>query len=197
MNQLHDYISANYNRVREHLRKYASNRGMDWDEDIFHLTLLKVLERRRLKDMSDQGILNYIFMSFRTNMLRERQYPYNARRVIIDELPDLPDIDNSDDDHEAEFKSDFKAHVIMRMIELAFSQDHYNAYRLKTFTELTYKQLHARTGLQHPRKLVKEVRDWLSSSVDEEELDRLFYAGMSVNEAADYMLIEREDKDDD
>lgn len=174
--------------VREHLRKYASNRGMDWDEDIFHLTLLRVLERGTLKDMTDQGILNYIFMSFRTNMLRERQYPYNARRVIIDELPDLPDIDNSDDDHEAEFKSDFKAHVIMRMIELAFSQDHYNAFRLKTFSDLTYKELQAKTGLQHPRRLVKEVRDWLFNNVDETELEKRFFSGMSPIEAAEDMF---------
>ena len=185
---LNQWLSDNYENVKQHLQKYCTNRGLEWSEDTFHLTLLKCLEKGRLHDMSDRGILNYLFMAFKTNTLRERQYPYNARRSVMDELPDLPSQDNSDDDHEAEAKSDFKAHVIMRLIELAFSQDHYNAFRLKTFSDLTYKQLQAMTGLQHPRRLVKEVRDWLSENVDETELEKRFFSGMSPIEAAEDMF---------
>ena len=170
--KLNDWIGTHYDYLKNHLQKYCKNRGMEWDEDTFHLTLLKTLEKQRLHDMTDQGILNYIFKAFRTNTLRERQYPWNARRSQVDEPPDRPD--DSPEEREqriaSEVLSDWMAARILELVEENFDADHYNAFRLKSMTDMTYKQLEAKTGLTRTRRMLNEVRDWLRENITEDML---------------------------
>ena len=169
---LNDWITEHYDYIRDHLQKYCTNRGLEWDEDTFHLTLLKTLEKKQLHDMSDQGILNYIFKAFRINTLRERQYPYNARRSVMDELPDKSDTSPEEREQriESEVLSDMMATRLLEIVERNFDPDHYNAFRLKSMTDMTYKQLEAKTGLTRTRRMVKEVRDWLRENITEDML---------------------------
>lgn len=176
MTELEQYISANYNSIKDHLLKYCKHRGLEWDDDVYHSTLLRVLERGKLKDMTPEGILNYIFMSFKINSLRELQYPYVARRVYTDNPPDYSDEPEELEQRiEQQALSDYKTNRLLALVEQNFDQDHYNAFRLKTMGNLTYKQLEAKTGLAKTRQLVKDVREWLQENVDEEELEREFY----------------------
>lgn len=176
MTELNDYISANYESLKQHLIKYCKHRGLQWDEDVYHLTLLKILEKGRLKDMTPDGILNYVFMAFKTNSLRELQYPYVARRVYTDNPPDYSDEPEELEQRiEQQALSDYKANKLLALVEQNFDSDHYNAFRLKTMGNLTYKQLEQKTGLVKTRQLVKDVREWLQENVNEEELEREFY----------------------
>ena len=176
MSELNDYISANYESLKQHLIKYCKHRGLEWNDDVYHSTLLRVLERGKLKDMTPEGILNYIFMSFKINSLRELQYPYVARRVYTDNPPDYSDeTDELEQRIEQQALSDYKANRLLSIVEQNFDADHYNAFRLKMMSELTYKQLEAKTGLAKTRQLVKDVREWLQDNVDEDELEREFY----------------------
>ena len=162
---------------------------MQFDEDVFHLTLLKVLEKDRLHDMSDQGILNYIFKSFRTNSLREMQYPYVARRVITDNPPDLSDSDADTEERlEQDALNDYVATVILLAVELAFSPDHNLAFKLKVMSQLTYRDLEAKTGLVKSRQLVKECREWVSANVDRDMVKDCFYKGMDAMECAQMIV---------
>lgn len=164
---LNDWITEHYDYIRDHLQKYCTNRGLEWSEDTFHLTLLKCLEKERLHDMTDTGILNYVFKAFRTNTLRERQYPWNARRSIIEELPDKSDTSPEEREQRiaSEVLSDWMASRILQLVEENFDPDTFNAFRLKSMSDMTYKQLEAKTGLTRTRKKVKEVRDWLRDNV--------------------------------
>ena len=175
MTELNQYISDNYDSLKQHLIKYCKHRGLVWDEDVYHLTLLKILEKGRLKDMTPEGILNYVFMAFKTNSLRELQYPYIARRVLTDNPPDLSDTDDLEERIERQALSDYKANKLLQIVEQNFDSDHYNAFRLKMMGDLTYKQLEQKTGLVRTRQLVKDVRDWLKENVDESELEKGFY----------------------
>lgn len=169
---LKEWIETHYDYLRDHLQKYCKHRGMEFDEDTFHLTLLKTLEKKQLHDMTDQGILNYIFKAFRTNTLRERQYPWNSRRSIGEEPPDRADEGSEEREQRiaSEVLSDWMAARILEIVERNFPPDHYNAFRLKSMTDMTYKQLEAKTGLTRTRRMVKEVRDWIRENITEDML---------------------------
>ena len=158
---------------------------MEWSADVFHSTLLKVLEKRNLSDMTDDGIINYIFMAFKINTLREQQYPYVARRIQMDSPPDRADSDR--DDLQARIErdalSDYTASVILQAIEQVFTPAEYNAFRLKQMGGLTYKQLAEKTGYKDGRKAVKRIMEW-SSQIDRESIRDAFYQGVDSWECA-------------
>ena len=54
---------------------------MEFDEDIFHDTLLACME----KVTDESQFMNYLFISFKTNLSREKQYHRNSMR---DEMPE-------------------------------------------------------------------------------------------------------------
>lgn len=185
MNQLECYISTNYTAIKNRLQKYCKLRGMEWSADVFHSTLLKVLEKRNLSDMTDDGILNYIFMAFKINTLREQQYPYIARRIPMEAPPDRADTDR--DDLQARIErdalSDYTASVILQAIEQVFTPAEYNAFRLKQMGGLTYKQLAEKTGYKDGRKAVKRIMEW-TSQINRETIRDAFYQGVDSWECA-------------
>ena len=79
-----------YARMRDRLKAYCAYKSEPFDEDVFHLTLLKTLEREReqgsMADDTAEGIDNYVFRAFTVNTLRERQYPRNSRTTLTDDM---------------------------------------------------------------------------------------------------------------
>lgn len=87
---INEWSKHGYERMRRKLTCYANSRGEEFDDDIYHLTLLKTLEiernQGRLHDSSEQGIDNYIFIAYKLNSLRDKQYPRVARTTYCDDL---------------------------------------------------------------------------------------------------------------
>ena len=91
-----DYIDEAYDRMKQHLQRFCEGRGLIWSEDIYHDTILKMrdIEQRQggMKDSPVKGLDNYLFMAYRTNALRELQYPRVSRTTYTDQLPDTADV---------------------------------------------------------------------------------------------------------
>lgn len=86
---INEWTKGGYYRMKETLQKYCTHKGLTFDEDVYHLTLLKMLEKERsegLRDNSQAGIDNYLFRAFTTNTLREMQYPRVARTIYTDDI---------------------------------------------------------------------------------------------------------------
>ena len=92
-----EYIEQAYDRMKAHIKRFAEGRGLLWSEDIFHDTLLKMrqIEQRKGKmdDDTERGLDNYLFMAYRTNALRELQYPRIAKTTYTDQLPERHEVD--------------------------------------------------------------------------------------------------------
>ena len=89
---VNEWSIEGYERMRKRLKAYCKYKGRQWDEDVFGLTVLNMLEREDeqggMKDPTEQGIDNYLFRAFNTNMARERQYPRVSRTTLIgDDFP--------------------------------------------------------------------------------------------------------------
>ena len=98
---IEEWSVEGYGRMRRRLERYCRFRGRALDEDVFHLTLLRMIERERevgLRDNSRQGIDNYLFIAYKINEIRERQYPRNSRTELSADL--AAKYDRADDDDE-------------------------------------------------------------------------------------------------
>lgn len=186
-----NYMSANYNAIKESMERYATAKMGGFDEDIFQSTILKVyekIEKDGLKDDSDDGFLNYFFMSFKTNTHREKQYARNKKN---DDNVEQEDIEpayekwyNANYSSEKEklvsdLRKDYFALRLAEVVEKAFDSEHFYLWRLKTFMPMTYKQLQEKTKIPSARQKVLEVMDYLRTNVKKEELEEEFQSNFS------------------
>lgn len=96
------YIEIAYDRMKQHIRRFAEGRGLPFSEDIYHDTLLKMrqIEEKKggkMDDDTERGLDNYLFMAYRTNALRELQYPRIARTTYTDQLPEREEAEYDED----------------------------------------------------------------------------------------------------
>ena len=186
-----NYMSANYNAIKESMERYATAKMGGFDEDIFQSTILKVyekIEKDGLKDDSDDGFLNYFFMSFKTNTHREKQYARNKKN---DDNLEQENIEpayekwyNANYSSEKEklisdLRKDYFALRLAEVVEKAFDSEHFYLWRLKTFMPYTYKQLQEKTKIPSARQKVLEVMDYLRANVRKEDLEEEFQKNFS------------------
>lgn len=80
-----DYISKNYTTIRNSINKESLKLfRCELDEDIFHDTLIKCNKKYEICDLNDKQLINYIFISYKTNYLRELDYARNKNKEDIE-----------------------------------------------------------------------------------------------------------------
>ena len=70
------FIEKNYQQFKAQMKSYCKSNCLEFDEDIFRDTLLTCMEK--VTDESFFG--NYLFIAFKTNLFREKQYHRNSMR---------------------------------------------------------------------------------------------------------------------
>ena len=178
------WINQNYQKQKSKLQSFCADKKYDWDEDIFCNTYLKIYEKilkNGIKDDSDSGFDNYTFMSFKINMLREKQYARNQKRDnnIVNLTGAYSEYLNSLITQEEKLKSDlykdFACLYLMNKVEENFDNEHFYLFRLKTFDKtMTYQKLQEKTGIKGVRQKVVNVKNWLKSNVTKKEIDEAF-----------------------
>ena len=92
-----DYISKNYFTIRDRVNKESLKLfRCELDEDVFHDTLLKCDKKYENSEINDHQIINYIFVSYKTNYLRELEYARNKNKEDV-EVNDLELLDRDCD----------------------------------------------------------------------------------------------------
>ena len=178
------WINQNYDKQKSKLKAFCADKNYDWDEDIFCDTYLKIFEKilkNGIKDDSDSGFDNYTFMSFKINMLRDKQYARNLKRDnnIINLTGAYSEYLDSLLTQEEKLKSDlykdFACLYLMNKVEENFDNEHFYLFRLKTFDKtMTYQKLQEKTGIKGVRQKVVNVKNWLKSNVTKKEIDEAF-----------------------
>ena len=177
------WINQNYDEQKSKLISFCKNKKYEWNEDIFSDTYLKIYEKilkSGIKDDSDGGFESYMFMSFKTNTVRSKQYAAVAKRDnnIINLSCANERYMNSKLTQEEKLKSDlykdFATLYLLHKVEDNFDSEHFYLFRLKTFTNMTYAKLSEHTGLKGVRQKVVTVKNWLKDNVTKEEIERAF-----------------------
>jgi len=184
-----NYISNNYKDLYFKYRQFCKEKQYEWDEDIFQDTILKcndtITKNGKLKDTSPQGIENYFFISFKTNLKREKQYARNLKRDLNYTTEKVSEAyeswynsyhTSSTEKLKSDLWKDFTTLYLMTKVEEAFDQEHFYLFKLKHLCGMTYSQLTQKTNLKGCRQKVLEVKEWLKENVTKAQIKEAFYA---------------------
>ena len=181
-----NYINDHYEELFGRFQAFCLDKKYKFDEDIFQDTILKcynLIQRKGLEDISNKGIENYFFMSFKQNLQREKQYARNQKRDgnVIDLSGAYSEYLETLLTQREKLKSDlYKDYACLYLLSKAeehFDDEHFYLFRLKTFDKnMTYQKLQDKTGLKGVRQKVVDVKNWLKHNVSQSEVRREFEA---------------------
>lgn len=177
------FVGDNYERLKDKMLRYCVSKHVSFDDDVFGSTIVKIYEKilkDGMEDDTDAGFESYFFMSFKTNLLRERQYSRNQKQddnIEQDEIGEVYDryYNNANDSAtvklQKDLRVDYKVLKLLLLIEENFDAESYRLVKLKFLESLTYKQLAERTGIKDCRNKVLAVLQWLREHSEEIEKD--------------------------
>lgn len=181
------WVNDNYDDLIKHFKAYYTNKRQKFDVDIFSDTYLKLYDnicKHGIKDDSEKGMMDFLFMSVRNNTIRESQYIRNKNRSEVgeeDSVERLFDEWYNENNDSADVKvandlyKDYAALYLARKVEKEFDEIHFFLWRIKHFSKkMTYKQLAETTGIKNCRTYVNEVNAYLKENVTKSEVKEAF-----------------------
>lgn len=174
-----------YNDFKKKMVGYCYNTNQPFDEDIFQDTILKcynTIEKHGLKDLTEEGVKNYIFKSFKMNIVRETQYARNRLKdsnISSDELKDKyeeykqsqPTLEQKEQD---DLFQDYLIHYILNKVENNFNLIDYRLFTIKLFYQCTYKKLKSLTKISDVKKRITTINNWLKENITYKEIEQSF-----------------------
>ena len=183
-----NWVNDNYEDIKSKLYAYCNNQKKTFDEDIFQDTIIKIydkIEKHGIKDDSEQGFLNYFFLSFKNNTMREGQYSRNRKKVYVEDINAKYDdffneaFNPSNVKVEKDLKADFSAiYLAAKAEEWAIENNkliNFQLWKIKNFVnKMTYKKLAEMTKIKNARTLCLEIKNYLKENVTKKEIDEAF-----------------------
>ena len=174
-------IGKNYEALKVGCRANQLKSNKPWSEDAFQDTVVlcyETIQRRGIRDKSDQGIRNYFFNALKMNVLHEAVLPYNSRKVDDEELVNNYDPLDERDGEQKVKEQLFNDFAVVRILELAEANCDplsFYCYRLKfLMAKMPYQRLVNITKIKSAKARVKSVIEWIKENVTEEELRKEF-----------------------
>lgn len=177
------FVNDNYEDLKKKWRKYLYDRQIDFDEDVFSDTILKVydyIKKNGIKDDSDSGFANYFFRAFNINIKREKQYSRNLNRDSnIDAYEALDKETNGDDELQMKIRrqvfDDWSVVYILRLVEDNFDSISFHCFRLYyVLDKMTYQRLREITKVKDSKKRVVTIKNWLKEKITKKDLEKEF-----------------------
>lgn len=177
-----EVISIKYNEIKEGFIMECRKTMTDFDEDIFHSTILNCYNTIKLKgltDLTEQGMKNYLFRSFKMNTKREALYMRNARRdnnisgvdaMSVYERNGLED-ETTEEKVRKQLLDDYSVVYILNMVENNFDMISFYCFRLKwLIPKMTYQRLREITKVKDCKKRCIDIMKWLKENVNKEDI---------------------------
>ena len=177
------FANEHYEDYKKKWAKYLYDRQVDFDEDVFSETVLKVydyINTNGIKDDSDSGLANYWFKSFNTNIKREKQYSRNVNRdKNIDATEELSKEMNGEDELKLKIRrhvyEDWSIVYILRLVEDNFDSISFHCFRLYYILDkMTYSKLREITKVPDSKKRVVTIKNWLKDNLTKQQMEKEF-----------------------
>ena len=177
------FANDHYEDYKKKWAKYLYDRQVDFDEDVFSETVLKVydyINTNGIKDDSDSGLANYWFKSFNTNIKREKQYSRNVNRdKNIDATEELSKEMNGEDELKLKIRrhvfEDWSIVYILRLVEDNFDSSSFHCCRLYYILDkMTYSKLRDITKVPDSKKRVVTIKNWLKDNLTKQQMEKEF-----------------------
>lgn len=180
------FVGDNLEKLKETNKRYADSKLGGFDEDVFYDTIIRIYDKilkESIIDDTPEGMANYLFKSFKTNVMREKQYARNKKEDLNYDQDSIPTAyenwyeQNNISAKEkllSDLRKDFFTLRLAQIVEENFDAEHFYLWRLKVFMNYTYKELAEKTKIPSVRNKVLEVMDFLRENVKKEELEEVF-----------------------
>lgn len=177
------FANDHYEDYKKKWRKYLYDRQIEFDDDVFSDTILKVFDYIRangIKDDSESGMANYWFKAFNINIKREKQYSRNLNRdKNIDATEELDKEFNGDDELQMKIRrqvfDDWAVFYILRLVEDNFDSISFHCFRLYyVLDKMTYQRLREITKVKDSKKRVVTIKNWLKEKITKKQLEKEF-----------------------
>ena len=177
-----EVISLRYNEIKEGFIMECRKTMTHFDEDIFHSTILNcynTIQKKGLEDLTEQGMQNYLFKSFKMNTKRETLYTRVAKRdsnisdsdaMSIYERNGLNE-ETTEDKIRKQLLNDYSVVYILNRVEENFDTISFYCFRLKwLIPKMTYQKLREITKVNDCKKRCIDIMKWLKVNIDRGEI---------------------------
>lgn len=177
------FVNEHYDDYKKKWAKYLYDKQVDFDEDVFSDTILKVydyIEKNGINDTTYYGLANYWFKSFNTNIKREKQYSRNVNRdKNIDATEELSKEMNGEDELKLKIRrhvyEDWSIVYILRLVEDNFDSISFHCFRLYYILDkMTYSKLREITKVPDSKKRVVTIKNWLKDNLTKQQMEKEF-----------------------
>ena len=177
------FVNDNYNNLKKKWAKYLIDKQIDFDEDVYSETILKVydfINKNGINDTTDSGFANYFFRAFNTNIKREKQYSRNVNRdKNIDATEELSKEMNGEDELKLKIRrhvyEDWSIFYILRLVEDNFDSISFHCFRLYYILDkMTYSKLREITKVPDSKKRVVTIKNWLKDNLTKQKMEKEF-----------------------
>ena len=177
------FVNDNYNNLKKKWAKYLIDKQIDFDEDVYSETILKVydyINKNGINDTTDSGFANYFFRAFNINIKREKQYSRNVNRdKNIDATEELSKEINGEDELKLKIRrhvyEDWSIVYILRLVEDNFDSISFHCFRLYYILDkMTYSKLREITKVPDSKKRVVTIKNWLKYNLTKQQMEKEF-----------------------
>lgn len=176
-------INSHYDEYKGKWQKFSYQNHIDWDDDVFQDTIIKVYEKimeNGITDETNEGYLNYLFKSLVINLKREKQYSRNAyRNKEVDVLEHNDKKTNGDEELQQKIRKnvfdDWSMVYIMSTVEEYFDSVSAHCFKIYyLYPKMTYEKLKELTKVKDSKRRVVMVKKWLKKNLTKKELETKF-----------------------
>ena len=151
------YIEKNYDNINRVLvYEWYKKNTSEFDEDLFHSTLMNSLKTLSGCNLTEKEMKNYIMAAFKANSIRETLYHRNSMKVDTEITYLGESIETDDLDYER----------IMLSVEKTFGIELCDAFRLWT-EGYTIKELEEKLNKPQMTYQIKKIKEWVIENYSE------------------------------
>ena len=145
-----DSFGKNYDNEKERLKRLLKKEGLEFNEDVFHHTILKVFEILEEKnDLNENEIKGYFFKSLVTNIKRNELYACN-NNIPIENVEDIGYIINDNRD----------ISKIFRDIKKKFGLLEYNVFKYYYLSSKSKSEITQMLGYD-VKPIISKIKEWI------------------------------------
>lgn len=179
-----EVISLRYNEIKDGFTMECRKTMTEFDEDIFHSTIVNCYNTIKLKgltDLTEQGMKNYLFRSFKMNTKREALYMRNQKRdnnisgsdaMSIYEKNGLNE-ETTEEKTRKQLLNDYSVVYILKRVEENpdFDTISFYCFRLKwLIPKMTYQKLREITHVKDCKKRCIDIMKWLKENINKGDI---------------------------
>ena len=153
-----DFIDKEYTLLKK-TAKYEWRRksNEEFNEDIFHDTLVKCITHLEDKTMTKEEIIAYFVGAFQINCLRENMYACNSKRSE----EEIGDIEIDGETTISSLSMDYK--IILKKIEIIFGKEYKEIFKM-SMEGYSVKEITEETNYKTVRYKLDTMKNWIKKN---------------------------------